>query len=265
MNKSLSRESKKGLFNYLKGIKMSDLEKVNKTLREMVEYTVRQAKDSMRNVTKADLYELAKEVQSAFSGEQQVLKPVENSIKAVEKTEEEPKTDDTKKTVKKSGKADKKTNKTTKKTTDKKESPVKVLKSNSKHETELAEQFPKTLDLDGATYKVNLDIESIEDLSKAVYGDEKELVFAFYWNKRHLRQFNYDPSKVSTKKIKEFPNDLDITTPIYISEDSKNVAYLVSVYSEVLMFVTNDELKVEEQGLRFCKGVEFSIYEKVTK
>lgn len=122
---------------------------------------------------------------------------------------------------------------------------------------QLASMFSETIEVEGETYKIAHDIKTMEDLHKAFEADE-EIIFAYYWTKRHLRQFPYFNSWLGQPK--EFKNDLDLVSIIYVSDEFK-VAHGVSMYTEAPYSVLPVDM-TEEDGLRLSGGIEFQIYRK---
>ena len=86
----------------------------------------------------------------------------------------------------------------------------------SKQSVQLAEMFPKTLEVGDSKYELASDIKTMDDLYDAL-GRDEEIVFAYYWTKRHLKQFNYFGSWLGQPK--SFDNDLDLATAIYVSDE----------------------------------------------
>lgn len=116
-----------------------------------------------------------------------------------------------------------------------------------------ASMFPDTLDIEGTTFTIAHDINNIEDFNMDSYQYE----FAFFWNKRHLKQFTYlNPPTV--KKPTSFKNDLDLAQLIYMS-DNGHVMYAVSDYTESMYTIYPSDLE-EVDGLRIANGIEFQIY-----
>lgn len=147
-----------------------------------------------------------------------------------------------------------KAKKSAKKSTTKKVEGVTVLEDTDKT-VQLAKEFPETIEVDGETFKVDHTIKKMEDLA------DGEFEFAFYWNKRHLKQFDYFSRVLGQPK--SFPNDLDTCQLVYLSDEGK-VAYCVSDATEALYVVLANDL-VEEDGLRIASlsCIEFQIYRKV--
>lgn len=148
--------------------------------------------------------------------------------------------------------------------TEKKKGLVKKAETLPK-EVELASQFPETLTIEsiGEMKLLTADaVSTMEGLHKLA-GDGANIVFAFYWTKRHLSQFNYDPYGINPKPFKSFPDDLDIAQLVHVSDEGR-VAYVVSAYSEQVYVIKPEDLAFDtEHGLRFSAGIEYGIYEVV--
>lgn len=155
-------------------------------------------------------------------------------------------------------KTETKAKKSAKKSTMKKEvEGVTALESEteSPKSVQLAKMFPETIEVDGETFKVDHTIKKIEDLA------EGEFEFAFYWTKRHLRQFPYFNGSLGQPK--SFERDLDTAQLIYVSDEGK-VAYCVSDATEAPYTVLPEDLE-EVDGMRIgsVSSIEFQIYRKV--
>jgi hypothetical protein len=286
MNSINNKTSKKGLVDYLREVKPLLTGKKFKALADSVNYTLKKFTEDSTQVLKEDLMSLALDIQVMF--ENSTPAPVENSLKIVKSAEKAPveKIEDKKPIIKKAAASDADTDKAVeelekiaesgkpklKKGTPKtekvpEEKPVKktslvVPKANkSEKDLSLAENFPIEFKAEGVgKLKVNLEIKTVKDLFDAVQAG-KNLVFAMYWTKRHLKQFAYDVYGINTKKFTEFPNDLDLAQLIYVSEEGK-VAYGVSAYSEMIYSFLPADLELQD-GLRFTNGVEYNIYEVI--
>ena len=182
---------------------------------------------------------------------------VKESEKTVEDTTEAPATEkaekvDTKKSAKKSlgGK---------KKEEAPKKDGVTVLNPEaSKKAVQLAKMFPQTLEVGDSKYELAPDIKTMEDMYNALNNDE-EIVIAYYWTKRHLRQFPYFNGWLGQPK--SFDNDLDLATAIYVSDEQK-VSYQVSMYTEAVYTLLPEDFE-EEDGIRVAGGSEYQIYRAV--
>lgn len=275
MNIIDKKTSKKGLVEYLREAEGKLTGKKNKSLADRVKYSLKKFAEDATKVLKEDLLELALEVQTALTPA-----PVENAVKSVKKLsgksekavasaeetkEDDSQTKDNKKVLKstktKTGKVKAETKE--EKTPDKKqEKPEKKILKPSEKAIVLADQFPPEIEVDGiGKLKLNTDIKDMDGLRKAIESG-KNLFFAMYWSPRHLKQFVYDQIGVTTEKVKSFPNDLDISQLVYVSDAGK-VAYVISVYSEVLYTILPQDLEIAEDGLRYSAGVEFHIYEAI--
>lgn len=150
-----------------------------------------------------------------------------------------------------------KAKKSAKKSTTKKVEGVTALESetDSPKSVQLAKMFPETIEIDGETFKVDHTIKKIEDLA------EGEFEFAFYWTKRHLRQFPYFNGSLGQPK--SFERDLDTAQLIYVSDEGK-VAYCISDATEAPYTVLPEDLE-EVDGMRIgsVSSIEFQIYRKV--
>ena len=267
--------NKKGLIEYLKGVNVADLSKKDKSLGDRVKYTVTKAVESAKNVGTKDLQDLVDEVVSFLVPKQEVL-PIENAIKLATKSqpkvseeeiselvddiigdeEEEPiKAKKSKEKTQKT-KSTSKVSKPIQKVVAKKEPIVTTEENVSPQQTILAKQFKEEFTSDAGNLKINFNIKNIEDLRKLI-DEGNEFIFAMYWNKRHLAQFNYDTMGIGTK-VKEFKDDLDLCKPLYITENG--ILYVISLYTEVMYLIRPEELEISE-GMRFSQGVEFNIYE----
>lgn len=139
-----------------------------------------------------------------------------------------------------------------------KESANESVRKVQEQELVLAKVFPTEVVVEGDTYKIAKDINSMSDLKKA-FDKGSEIVIAMLWTKRHLKQFPYGIPELHSD-VSEFPNDLDLAQAIYMSDDLK-VMYAVSVYTDnCSTFLSKDIPQYE--GLRFSNGMEFQIYIK---
>lgn len=111
---------------------------------------------------------------------------------------------------------------------------------------------------------------TIDEIRKAL-EDGVELVFACYWTKQFIKQFNYG-ANADVKAPKEFPYDLDTCQPIYVC-DSNPIIYTLSTYTEAMFkFFDTDLVPIEcktNDGevfmMRYSQGLEFEIYEVVAE
>lgn len=246
------------------------VEKQDKTLAEQIVY----AGKNPDKATRKDLVDLVKEVMQTLgnkfivpaAAQEKTEKPkTENLVKrpAPKKTEDtseddetdEDETEDTEDEVEEEPKSKTKKSGKTAKKPDKKGAVTALEDTNNPKAVQLAKQFPETITVDGEKYEVAHDVKTIADLA----SEDDEFEFAFYWTKRHLRQFPYFNDWLGHPK--SFPDDLDTCQLIYVSDDSK-VAYAVSDTTEAVYSIFPNDLE-EVDGLRIAAGIEFQIYRKV--
>lgn len=220
--------------------------KADKDLYDRIAYADKMEQKDESKVQRKDLVDLAKEVMQVL-GDQVVEitteTPVENSVKKLNKG-----------VSKKQEASEKAEPKTAKKSKD----GVTPLAETSSKAVQLAEIFPEAIEVGDTHYEQAKDIKNIDDLYKAL-GKDEEIVFAFYWSKRHLKQFPYFEGIFGQPK--SFDLDLDLATTIYVS-DEKKVSYQVSMYTEALYMVLPESIK-EIDGIRMSNGIEFQIYRAV--
>lgn len=147
-----------------------------------------------------------------------------------------------------------------KKTTEKKvaEKPKEVITT-----AEVVTAFPKTIEVEGDTYKLLLDeVKNMNDLYKLVTTTDDgadNILFAYVWTKSDLKQFIYFDGKVGQPK--SFKNDLDLCSIVYIS-DAKKMVYTVSLYTECFYECFAPAINIDEGGVRYSNGIPYAIYMK---
>lgn len=134
-----------------------------------------------------------------------------------------------------------------------------VVVRKDKHGEEYIEEFAKELEFDGDKYVLATEIKDMADLYDALSKDSEDYLFAHAWTPRMLRQYNYFDNALGTPE--SFPNNLDISTVVYISEEKK-VAYVVSAYTEVFYTILAKEVAPID-NVRMSNGIEYEIYKKV--
>lgn len=239
----------------------------DKSLADRVKYTI----DHSDKATRSDLADMVKEVMTklgdkfltgaapvAAVAENSLKKPTKVAAKKVAPKQEEPveeEDDEEPEEVEEKPVKAKKSAPVKTKKVEKKADGVKELESetDSPKSLQLAKMFPEMIEVEGEKFKVAHDVKKIGDLADGEYE------FAFYWTKRHLRQFPYFNDQLGHPK--SFPNDLDTAQLIYVSDDEK-VAYCVSDVTEGLYAILPSDLE-EIDGLRLSGGIEFQIYRKV--
>lgn len=242
-----------------------------KNLKDRVAYALKADDDK---ITRKDLVDLVKEVNEILKDIPQLtlVEPkAENSVKKLakgvskkqeivpEESESDEEAEETEEAPITPVKEEKpKKSKLNGKTKSKTKKEKVTATETSKNSVQLAEMFPKTLEVGDSKYELAEDIKSMDDLYEAL-GRDEEIVFAYYWTKRHLKQFNYFGSWLGQPK--SFDNDLDLATAIYVS-DEKKVSYQVSMYTEAIYTILPTDFE-ETDGLRLAGGIEYQLYRKV--
>lgn len=287
--KITTKTTKEQLKNFL-GANVKAVKAQDKDLFDRIAYSDKMAKKDDSKVQRKDLVDLAKEVIALLGSavvepalaQEAPLAPIEpqaeNSVKKLakgvskkqksmeesseesgeseetaEETQEAPAKEekvDTKKSAKKSLGG--------KKTAPKKDGVTALEGSENQKTVQMAKAFPKTLTVGDTTYELAEDIKTLDDLYEALNKDE-EIVFAYYWTKRHLKQFPYFGGWLGQPK--SFDNDLDLATAIYVS-DEKKVSYQVSMYTEAVYTILPTDFDIED-GVRVAGGIEYQIYRAV--
>lgn len=262
--KITAKTTKQELKDFL-GANAKAVSKKDKNLFERLAYADAMLKKDEKQVTRRDLAELAKEVIRVLGTK--VVTPAlaetptetptpvevkaENSVKKVKKAQEETPVEEAVKPAKKS---------LGKKKEEPKKDAVKTAPVTNKKEIPLAVEFPQTVEGFETTFELAPDIQSMDDLYEAISNGEA-IVFAFYWTKRHLKQFPYFGSYLPAPK--QFDNDLDITSCIYVSEE-KRIAYTVSGITDAVYMILPDDIP-EYEGIRLQGSMEYQIYRAVTE
>lgn len=287
--KITTKTTKEQLKSFL-GANAKAVKTADKDLFEQIAYADKMAKTDDSKVTRKDLVDLVKSVikllgdkcvEPAFAEEKKaeaVQPQAENSVKKLAKgvskkqksmeetatevseSEETAETEEAPATEEKAEKVDSK--KSAKKSTGGKKAPkdgVTALEGSDNQKTvQMAKAFPKTLEVGDTKYELASDIKTMDNLYNALNNDE-EIVFAYYWTKRHLKQFDYFGGWLGQPK--SFDNDLDMATAIYVS-DEKKVSYQVSMYTEAIYTILPTDFE-ETDGIRVAGGIEFQIYRAV--
>lgn len=249
---------------------LANLNKVkDANLKERIQYTGAH----VTKATKVDLMSLAKETLKAL-GDKFVLpalaeevvveeapktskgrKKAENLVKAPAKTPETEEDDEDTLEIEESEPVAKKSKKAIKKPEEKK-SPVEVLDEHNPHELMVrASMFPDEYTFRNKTY-IKAGFKTFEEFTKALEDEASDIIIAWYFPKRNLKQFGYFNNWFG--KIKSFEDDLDISEPIYTSAENK-VAYAVSLYTEAVFTLFPEDF-TEVQGIKIGGAVEFEVY-----
>ena len=281
--KITTKTTKEQLKSFL-GANAKAVKTADKDLFDQIAYADKMAKKDDSKVTRKDLVDLVKSViallgdkcvEPALAQEKAPATPqAENSVKKLAKgvSKKQETKEDT--SSEKSGEGEKTAEET--QGAEEKKAPKKSLSGKKKPATkkegvtdlepttssdkavQLAKMFPKTIEVGDAKYELAEDIKTLEDLYEALNKDE-EIVFAYYWTKRHLKQFDYFMGWLGQPK--SFDNDLDLATAIYVS-DEKKVSYQVSMYTEAVYTILPTDFE-EVDGVRVAGGIEFQIYRAV--
>lgn len=275
--KITSKTTKQELANVL-GANAKVVKEQDKNLYDQMAYTSDMMKKDEKKVTRRDLVDLVKDVMKALGDKfvepalaQETPTPVqpqaENAVKKLTKgvskkqemkpTKEEPAKD--KSTEEQGAEKAPKKSLGKKSTTKKSKEGVTDLEpaTSSDKAVQLAKMFPKEISVGDDTYELAEDIKNFDDLYNALEKDE-EIVFAYYWTKRHLKQFPYFMGWLGQPK--SFDNDLDLATAMYVS-DEKKVAYQISMYTEAVYTILPTDFE-EVDGVRVAGGIEYQIYRK---
>lgn len=277
----ITTKTKVATLNEVLNANAKAVKKADKTLGESVQYALA----NPDKATRKDLVDLVKEVMTALGDKFIEPMPVAAETKPEAKAEvkTEAKTEKVKKTadkpkaensVKKTPVKKTKVEKSDAETEEVKEEKTKATKKSAKKSAkktegvkdlenskalQMAESFPETIEIDGEEFKLNHDIKTMDDLLEAYMADV-EIEFAFYWTKRHLKQFTYYNGTLGQPK--SFPNDLDTAQLVYVDDQNKKVAYAVSDSNFPAVYgILASDLN-EDEGVRYCQGIEYQIYTK---
>ena len=246
------------------GANVAEVKKQDKNLYDQISYTDKAMKKDPKSVTKADLVQLAKDIMTVLGDSvKEVATPVtltpvaENSTKPVAKLSAKggakksaEKAEDKKEPEKKEAVPTGEKKPTTGKKDEKKSIKKPVP------EVATASSFPETLTIGDESYELAHDITDMEKLHEASDNDE-EIIFAFYWSKSQIKQFNYGSGLLPAPKD-GFKDNLDLSTLLYVS-DEKKVCFSLSMYTENLYQVMPDAFE-EIEGVRYSMGIEYQIY-----
>lgn len=274
--KITSKTTKQELANVL-GANAKVVKEQDKNLYDQMAYTSDMMKKDEKKVTRRDLVDLVKDVmkalgdkfvEPALAQETPTVQPqAENAVKKLTKgvskkqemkpAKEEPAKD--KSTEEQGAEKAPKKSLGKKSTTKKSKEGVTDLEptTSSDKAVQLAKMFPNEISVGDDTYELAEDIKNFDDLYNALEKDE-EIVFAYYWTKRHLKQFPYFMGWLGQPK--SFDNDLDLATAMYVS-DEKKVAYQISMYTEAVYTILPTDFE-EVDGVRVAGGIEYQIYRK---
>lgn len=229
-------------------------EVTDKNLQERITYTANAWKKDHDSVKLPDLRPLVKEVEALLPEEESKPAPANSTKKTLKKSskKEEPKTEETAPKEEKKAPAKKPVAK-------KSEKKSAVQKSEQKGTNfDLAGMFEETITTEIGTLTKAQDIKTFADLRKALENEE-EIYFAIYWTERLLRQFDYVGTIETVKKPKNFPNDLDLVSCIYLSDEDK-LAVGISSYTDMPYIIQPKDMTITEDGFRYTSNMEFELY-----
>ena len=229
-------------------------EVTDKNLQERITYTANAWKKDHDSVKLSDLRPLVKEVEALLPEEESKPAPANSTKKTLKKSskKEEPKTEETAPKEEKKAPAKKPVAK-------KSEKKSAVQKSEQKGTNfDLAGMFEETITTEIGTLTKAQDIKTFADLRKAL-DNEEEIYFAIYWTERLLRQFDYVGTIETVKKPKNFPNDLDLVSCIYLSDEDK-LAVGISSYTDMPYIIQPKDMTITEDGFRYTSNMEFELY-----
>ena len=229
-------------------------EVTDKNLQERITYTANAWKKDRDSVKLSDLRPLVKEVEALLPEEESKPAPANSTKKTLKKSskKEEPETEETAPKEEKKAPAKKPVAK-------KSEKKSAVQKSEQKGTNfDLAGMFEETITTEIGTLTKAQDIKTFADLRKALENEE-EIYFAIYWTERLLRQFDYVGTIETVKKPKNFPNDLDLVSCIYLSDEDK-LAVGISSYTDMPYIIQPKDMTITEDGFRYTSNMEFELY-----
>lgn len=229
-------------------------EVTDKNLQERITYTANAWKKDHDSVKLSDLRPLVKEVEALLPEEESKPAPANSTKKTLKKSskKEEPETEETAPKEEKKAPAKKPVAK-------KSEKKSAVQKSEQKGTNfDLAGMFEETITTEIGTLTKAQDIKTFADLRKALESEE-EIYFAIYWTERLLRQFDYVGTIETVKKPKNFPNDLDLVSCIYLSDEDK-LAVGISSYTDMPYIIQPKDMTITEDGFRYTSNMEFELY-----
>lgn len=219
-----------------------------KELRDRIDYTVKGYAKNAKAVTIGTLQTLLSDVRTAW----EALKAAKPAAPIVE--------------------ASPKSKLSSKRKTNAPKAPAKKPKVEAAPEEKTtARFFPDTLEVAdvGTLTKVEEGFfKDFDALREFLNGDEAEkLHIATHWTKRDIKEFAYG-HYFNVPAPKEFPQDLDIMTPIAVC-DRVDTLWLMSIYTEaVTHFLSADLEPVEDTDQKTGKkfmvkvsaGLEFELY-----
>lgn len=279
-----AKTSKKGLIEFVRTAKETVKDE---NLLSRIDYTLKGVDENEANVSKSDLYDLAKDIMSVTAPAQTVevenspkpklgkkkTEPVAETPAEPETAEDESETDEPDEAETPAPAPEKKTKKVTSKKQTEKKDEQKVISTEglTKKDLPMARIFPKEINHEslGKLVACPDKYHSIQDIKDAIDGD-KTLIFACYWTKRHIKEFAYAQTYEVPVPKNGFPHDLDTLQALYVCEGIDRI-YALSTYTEAMFrFIEEDLVPTECEAndgskfmMRYSAGLEFEIYEVV--
>ena len=260
-----AKTTKKGLIDFIRESVKAITEE---NLASRIQYTLKGVEKNEAEVSKSDLYDLAKEIMGFIAPAPQPV-AMENSPKPklgkkksaepVEEAETKKEAPAPKKTVKKAA-------------SKKKDAPaVETTDGLTKKDLPMARIFPKEIDHEslGKLVACPDKYHTVKEIREAIDSD-KNLIFACYWTKRHIKEFAYSQTNEVPVPKNGFPYDLDTLQALYVCEGIDRI-YALSTYTEAMFrFIEEDLVPIECEAndgskfmMRYSAGLEFEIYEMV--
>lgn len=274
-----AKSTKKDLITF---IKESVKTVKDKGLLSRIKYTIKSVEKDEAGVPKRDIYDLAKEIMDFMTPAQPVAvenspKPKLGKKKTAKAEEVEPEVEEPEDEVEETEEEAPAPKKTTKKVApkkSKKEEPAKVESTEgglTKKELPMAKVFPKEIDHEslGKLVACPNKYHTVQEIRDAL-EEGKNLVFACYWTKRHIKEYAYGLAFEVPVPKNGFPHDLDTLQALYVCEGVERI-YALSTYTEAMFRFNSEDLEPTEceanDGskfkMRYSSGMEYEIYEVV--
>ena len=264
-----AKTTKKGLIDFIRESVKAITEE---NLASRIQYTLKGVEKNEAEVSKSDLYDLAKEIMGFIAPAPQPV-AMENSPKPKlgKKKSAEPVEEADEKETKKEAPAPKKTVK--KAASKKKDAPVVESTEGglTNKDLPMAKIFPKEIDHKhlGKLVACPDKYHTIEEIRGAL-DEGKDLIFASYWTKRHIKEYGYAQIHDVPVPKEGFPYDLDTLQALYVCDGVDRI-YAISTYTEAMFAFTSEDLVPTEcetnDGekflMRYSAGLEYEIYEVV--
>ena len=227
------------------------VEGADKALADSIAYAAQQMKKDPKAVKKSDLADLARQTIKLL-GDKVVEAVTPQPKLVVAENSTKPQGGKLKAGAKKSEPKPEEPKKEPKKEEPKKPKPEVMVSAT-------ADTFPKEIPADGGKLVLAEDILTYEAFKEAC-ANREQFMFAFYWTKKYIKQFQYGSGYIPAPK-EGFALDLDLASPIYFGEVNE-VAYCASAQTDVLYQVMPEAFDVYD-GVRYNMGIECQLYRYV--